>query len=120
MTRTMTRTMNNITRRETLGLGAAGLLALVPDWAVPALAQGEADVPFTDIPKTFNPNNPASPTRMLDIRKIDGLVTPKDQFFAINHFNRPEIDGASHKVKFTGLFNKTAEYSIAEIGRAHV
>ena len=115
MTRTMTRTMNNITRRETLGLGAAGLLALVPDWAVPALAQGEADVPFTDIPKTFNPNNPASPTRMLDIRKIDGLVTPKDQFFAINHFNRPEIDGASHKVKFTGLLNKTAEYSIADL-----
>ena len=114
MTRTV-RTMNNITRRETLGLGAAGLLALVPDWAVPALAQGEADVPFTDIPKTFNPNNPASPTRMLDIRKIDGLVTPKDQFFAINHFNRPEIDGASHKVKFTGLLNKTAEYSIADL-----
>ena len=47
------------TRRDTLkrGLAAAGLLAFVPDWATPALAQGEVDVPFTDIPATFNPNN---------------------------------------------------------------
>jgi hypothetical protein len=39
-----------MTRRETLrrGVAAAGALALVPDWALPALAQGEVDVPFTD------------------------------------------------------------------------
>ena len=44
-----------MTRRETLKVGtaAAALLALVPEWAVPALAQGEVDVPFTDIPATF-------------------------------------------------------------------
>ena len=46
-----------MTRRETLkrGAAAAALMALVPEWAVPALAQGEVDVPFTDIPMTFNP-----------------------------------------------------------------
>ena len=51
---------DQLTRRETLkrGLVAAGVLALVPEWALPALAQGEADVPFTDIPATFNPSNP--------------------------------------------------------------
>ena len=49
---------NGMTRRETLkrGLAAAGALALMPDWALPALAQGEVDVPFTDIPETFNPS----------------------------------------------------------------
>ena len=44
-----------ITRRETLrrGLAATSLLAFVPDWATPALAQGESEVPFTDIPADF-------------------------------------------------------------------
>ena len=48
---------NDMTRRETLkrGLAATGALALLPEWALPALAQGEVDVPFTDVPATFNP-----------------------------------------------------------------
>jgi DMSO/TMAO reductase YedYZ molybdopterin-dependent catalytic subunit len=106
-----------LTRRETLrrGLAATSLLALVPEWATPALAQGETDVPFTDIPKTFNPNNPNAPVRLLDIRKIDGPFTPKDQFFAINHFNRPEIDPAAYRLKITGLVNKPAEFSLADL-----
>ena len=106
-----------ITRRETLrrGLAAASLLALIPEWATHALAEGETDVPFTDIPKNFNPNNPTAPTRMLDIRKIDGLLTPKEQFFAINHFNRPEVDATAYRLKFTGMVNKPAEFSLADL-----
>ena len=108
--------MDRVSRRDTLrGLAAGSFLALLQDAAVPALAQGETDVPFTDIPKTFNPNNPNAPTRVLDIRKIDGLLTPKDQFFAINHFSRPEIDGAAHRVKFTGMVNKEAQFSVADL-----
>ena len=109
--------MEEITRRETLrkGLAAASLLAWIPEWATPALAQDETEVPFTDIPKTFNPNNPNSPTRMLDVRKIDGLLTPKDQFFAVNHFNRPEIDPSAFRLKITGLVSKPAELSLAEL-----
>src|SRR5579864_601385 len=97
-----------ISRRDALrtGLATASLLALMP--AVPALAEDESDVPFTDIPTTFNPNNPSSPTRMLDIRKIDGPITPKDQFFGTQHFNKPEIDPATYKLKFTGLVKKPA------------
>ncbi len=104
-----------LTRRDTLrmGLAASSVLALVPDWAVPALAQDETDVPFTDIPKTFNPNGPT--TRMLDIRKIDGHITPKDQFFAIQHFDRPTVDGASYKLKFSGLVNKPMEFTLADL-----
>ena len=58
------------TRRESLkrGLAAAGLLALVPDWATPALAQGEVDVPFTDIPATFNPNNATTGVRRYSVQ----------------------------------------------------
>ena len=46
------------TRRETLQRGvAASLLATVPEWAIPALGQNEADIPFTDIPANFNPGD---------------------------------------------------------------
>src|SRR3954469_4417730 len=106
-----------MTRRETLtrGAAAAALLALVPEWAMPALAQGEVDVPFTDIPMTFNPTPANGARRMLDIRKIDGSITPNDQFFFIQHYDRPEIDSASYKLKFTGLVTKPAELSLADL-----
>ena len=111
-----------MTRRETLrrGMAAASILALVPDWAVPALAQDEVDVPFTDIPKNFNPGaNPNAPTRVLDIRKIDGMFTPKDQFYALQHMNRPEIDPNTYRLKLTGLVSKGTELSLADLQKMH-
>jgi DMSO/TMAO reductase YedYZ molybdopterin-dependent catalytic subunit len=106
-----------ITRRETLrrGLAAASLLAFVPDWATPALAQGESEVPFTDIPADFNPGDANTPQRRLDIRKIDGMLTPKDQFFTTQHFAKPEIDPAGYRLKFTGMVRKPAEFSLADL-----
>lgn len=105
-----------ITRRTTLrrGLALTSLLAL-PDWALPALAQDETEVAFTDIPATFNPNNPKATSRLLDIRKIDGPFTPTDQFFAVQHFGRPEIDGTTHRLKLTGLVNRPLEFSVADL-----
>jgi DMSO/TMAO reductase YedYZ molybdopterin-dependent catalytic subunit len=110
--------IEQISRRETLkrGLAAASLLALVPDWAVPALAQGETDIPFTDYPPNFKVNaDPAGANRRLDIRTIDGYTTPNDQFFFIQHYNRPEVDASSWRLKFTGLVNKPAEFSLADL-----
>ena len=52
---------------------------------------------------------------MLDIRKIDGPLTPKDQFFAMNHFNRPEMDPATYRLKFSGMVNKPSEFSLADL-----
>ena len=107
-----------ITRRDTLrtGLAAAGLLAFIADSALPALAEGETDVPFTDYPKDYKVNgNPDAANRFLDIRKIDGHITPNDQFFFIQHYNRPEIDGNAYRLKLTGLFNKPAELSLADL-----
>src|SRR5580704_5021939 len=95
-----------MTRRETLrrGFAATSLLAFSGKWVAPALAQGEEDVPFTDLPKNFNPSaNPNGPTRQLDIRKIDGMLTPKDQFFTTQHLNKPEIDPTTYRLKFSGM-----------------
>ena len=108
-----------ITRRETLrkSLTAASLLALTTDWE--ALAQTDSDVRFADIPANFNPNNPNSQSRVLDIRKIDGLLTPKDQFFAVQHLGRPEIDPAGYRLKITGMVRKEAEFSLADLRGMH-
>ena len=106
-----------ISRRETLrrGLAATSLLALVSNWTVPGLAQGDTEVPFTDIPADFNPNNIDATTRVLDIRKIEGPFTPTDQFFTVRHFNRPEIGEAAYRLKLTGLVKKATDFSLADL-----
>jgi DMSO/TMAO reductase YedYZ molybdopterin-dependent catalytic subunit len=109
--------VRDMTRRETLkrGLTAGVALALVPEWALPALAQGEVDVPFTDIPESFNPSPADGARRSLDLRRIEGLLTPNDQFFFIQHYNKPEIDPAAFRLKLTGLVDKPAELSLADL-----
>jgi len=75
--------VNETSRRDVLRgtLAMAGLTMLgLPEWVIPALAQGETLVPFTDIPPTTN-FVPAVDRRTFDIRKIDGPFTPADQFF---------------------------------------
>ena len=86
-------------RRSVLkgGLAVAGLGALgMPEWALPVLAQGETLVPFTDLPDDV-PTGDAADRRQLDIRKIDGPFTPKDQFFTTQHYGHPEIDPATFR-----------------------
>ena len=87
----------------------------MPEWLLPALAQGETDVPFTDVPATFNPRNPNGNNRFLDLRTLDGFITPADQFFFIQHYNKPEIDAAAFRLKVTGLAKKPAELSLADL-----
>ncbi|MDA0204095.1 MAG: molybdopterin-dependent oxidoreductase [Acidobacteria bacterium] len=109
---------NEISRRETLrrGLTATGLLAMaVPDWAIPALAQGERAIAFTDVPDTYSPGDTTTRIRSLDIRTIDGPITPRDKFFAIQHYGRPEIAESAHRLKITGLVDKETELSMAEL-----
>jgi len=108
--------MPEITRRDTLRQGSslAGFLALA-DWAVPALAQGETDVPFTDYQANFNPGGNGAPRRTFDIRTIDGLTVPKDKFFVTQHFNQPTIDPATYKLKLSGMVNKPVELSLADL-----
>ena len=110
---------DQISRRETLrrGLAATSLLALLQELPVPALAQGETDVTFIDLPKNFNPQAPppVRRCRQLDIRKIDGMLTPKDQFFTTQHFTKPEIDPATYRLKFTGMVNKPTEFTLADL-----
>jgi DMSO/TMAO reductase YedYZ molybdopterin-dependent catalytic subunit len=104
-------------RRQILkgGLAAAGLgLVSVPEWMLPALAQGETLVPFTDLPANFNPN-PAPDRRLLDVRTIEGPITPKDQFFTTQHYGHPTIDPAAFRLKVSGLVNKPLALSLDDL-----
>src|SRR5688572_10868007 len=91
-------------------LGAAGTF----DWVLPALAQGEVVVPFTDSHQNFNPN-PAPDRRLFDTRTLNGPFTPKDQFFTTQHYGHPEIDPAAFRLKVGGLVNNTLQLSLEDL-----
>jgi DMSO/TMAO reductase YedYZ molybdopterin-dependent catalytic subunit len=105
------------TRRELLrgGLAVAGLSALgIPDWVLPALAQGETIVPFADTPPEVR-TTPAPDRRILDVRRIDGPFTPADQFFTTQHYGHPVVDPAAFRLKISGLVDRPAQLSLDEL-----
>jgi DMSO/TMAO reductase YedYZ molybdopterin-dependent catalytic subunit len=109
--------INQPSRRDIVrgGLALAGLGMLgIPEWALPALAQGETLVPFTDLPATVN-TVPAADRRIIDIRKIEGVFTPRDQFFTTQHYGHPDVDPAAFRLKVSGLVNKPIELSLDEL-----
>ena len=109
--------MKNPTRREILGGGlAVASLSLfgIPEWALPALAEGETLVPFTDIPKDAN-FTPAPDRRNLDIRTIEGPFTPKDQFFTTQHYGHPVVDPATFRLKISGLVEHPLSLSLDDL-----
>jgi DMSO/TMAO reductase YedYZ molybdopterin-dependent catalytic subunit len=98
----------SMTRRSVLKSGAAaGALAALgwPDWLLPALAQGETLVPFTDVPANFS-TNPSEMVRVLDIRRIDAPITPRDQFFTLQHYGQPDVDPAKWRLSIDGLVDR--------------
>ena len=105
------------TRRELLkgGLAAAGLgIFGIPEWAFPILAQGETLVPFTDLPDTITLARTPD-RRIIDIRHIDGPITPRDQFFTTQHYGHPDIDPATFRLRVSGLVDRPVSLSLAEL-----
>ena len=106
------------TRRGILkgGLAVAGLSALgMPDWVLPALAQGETLVPFTDLPATAPAQAPDR--RLLDVRTIDAVLTPKDSFFTTQHYGHPTVDPDAFRLKVSGLVSKPLSLSLDDLRR---
>jgi DMSO/TMAO reductase YedYZ molybdopterin-dependent catalytic subunit len=108
---------NGMTRRDLVktgmaaaALGAAGTF----DWILPALAQGEVVVPFSDSHQNFNAN-PAVDRRLFDTRQLSSAFTPKDQFFTTQHYGHPEVDPAAFRLKVSGLVNSTLNLSLDDL-----
>ena len=107
------------TRREILksGLALAGLgMAGLPEWVLPALAQGETLVPFTDLPEKIV-LAPTADRRIIDVRTIDGPFTPRDQFFTTQHYGHPQVDAATYRLKISGLVEQPTSFSLDELRR---
>jgi DMSO/TMAO reductase YedYZ molybdopterin-dependent catalytic subunit len=104
-------------RRDVIkgGLAVAGLSVFgVPDWVLPALAQGETVVAFTDIPDNQKWETPPD-RRLLDVRTIDGPFTPKDKFATTQHYGHPEVDPAAFKLKVSGLVDRPKQLSLDDL-----
>jgi DMSO/TMAO reductase YedYZ molybdopterin-dependent catalytic subunit len=111
--------MPRSSRRDMLktGLALAGLgLVAIPEWVLPALAQSETVVPFLDFPERVI-TNPAVDRRIIDIRAIDGPITPKDQFFTTQHYGHPKVDLATYTLKVSGLVERPLSFTLDELRR---
>ena len=105
------------TRRDILkgGLAVAGLGVLgVPEWALPALAQGETLMEFTDLPEEIVLERTPD-RRIIDIRYIDGVFTPRDQFFTTQHYGHPVVDAATYRLRVSGLVDRPTSLSLADL-----
>ncbi len=106
-------------RRKLLkGALGTGVLAAVssPGFILPALAQGERLVPFTDVPDTFQvrdvrPNS----THYQDTRLIDNFISDNDDFYLVQHYGQPEIDNSSWRLRITGMVDNEIELSLADL-----
>ena len=99
--------------KETVALAGLGILGL-PEWAFPALSQEATLVPFTDLPETLTlertPEN-----RIIDIRTINSVFTPPNQFFTTQHLGHPEIDLATYRLEVSGLVDRPLSLSLADL-----
>ncbi|MGB4246422.1 MAG: sulfite oxidase [Pseudohongiellaceae bacterium] len=108
-------------RRKLLkGAMNTGLIALgastFPGWMMPALAQGEVEVPFLDVPDTFNPQ-PVRPgaTHFQDTRRISSFYSTNDDFYLVQHYGQPEVDNATYELTVTGLVDNPLTFSLEQL-----
>ena len=105
------------TRREVLkgGLAMAGLGVIgMPEWAFPALAQGETLMQFTDVSDDVQWIRDAE-RRIIDVRRIDGPFTPNDQFFTTQHYGHPGVDVDAYRLRVSGLVDTALELSMDDL-----
>lgn len=106
-------------RREVLegGLGIAGaaVTAGMPFWSGLALAQGEALVPFADMPEESIAAAMPNGVSWLDTRFIDTFYTPNEDFYVVQHYNTPEISADEHQLSITGLVQRPTTLNLDDL-----
>lgn len=103
--------------KSAVGTSAVALgVSAFPSWLMPALAQGEVEVPFSDVPDTFRvlPVRPGA-THFQDTSKIDSLYTSNDDFYLVQHYGQPEVDNASYQLRVTGLVDRPLTFSLDQL-----
>ena len=108
-----TKTTRRDVIKSSLAMAGLGVLGL-PEWAMPALAQGERLMEFTDLPDEINLIRDAE-RRIIDVRHIDNYFTPVNQFFTTQHYGHPQIDTAVYRLRVSGLVNEPLALSLADL-----
>ena len=97
------------------GVVAAGI-ASIPNWVMPALAQGEELVPFTDVPDSFVPRQKVDGANYFqDTRNIDNFYSPNDQFYVVQHYGQPELNNSAYRLRITGMVDNPIELSLQDL-----
>ncbi len=108
--------LQNGHRRQVLkGAGVLAAGAAASGWILPALAQGERLIPFTDVPEAFQvrAKRPGA-THYQDTRLITSHITSNDDFYVVQHYGQPEIDNAAYRLRVTGMVERELEFSLAD------
>jgi DMSO/TMAO reductase YedYZ molybdopterin-dependent catalytic subunit len=109
--------MASVNRRDVVSAGSAALaaLALVQSRFAQAFPKrdGEKVVAWLDQPAE-NPV-PQVIRSQLVWEDLDSWITPNEEFFAITHFNLPEINAFSWKLEIGGLVKKPKTLTLADI-----
>ena len=54
-------------------------------------------------------------TRVYDIRNINGPYTPKDEFYAVQHFDQPDVDPATFRLNVSGLVDRPGQLTLDDL-----
>jgi len=98
------------------GAAFASMAAIgVLEGALPALAQGEEVITWTDIPANFTTAGRGG--RSLDTRTVHKgtFFTPTEDFYLVQHYGATTLDPATYKLRITGLVSKPIELSLAQL-----
>ncbi len=103
-------------RRQVLKGSMLAAGAAASGWVLPALAQGERLVPFSDVPDSFQVR-PVQPntTHWQDTRQISEFVSDNDDFYLVQHYGQPEIDNDSWRLRVTGMVDNELELSLSDL-----
>jgi DMSO/TMAO reductase YedYZ molybdopterin-dependent catalytic subunit len=77
---------------------------------------GEEVVPFTDIPPDFSTRRGEDVFR-LDLRELRSWITPTEEFFSVQHYDRPLLDAAAWRLRVEGLAGRRLSLSLADLKR---
>lgn len=112
--------MTDMSRRDALTQGAAGLAALAA-LGIPASAWAQRDdeelVALTDYTDAFQIEaSTATPrVRCVDLRTLTSWVTPNDAHYAFAQTRSPQVDASTYRLRVGGFVARPLEFSLDQL-----
>lgn len=110
----------SFTRRQVIARGSAslaGVAALGIPESVWARQAGEEPVTLTDYTDRFRVDaSEATPrVRCVDLRTLDGWITPNDQHYAFAQTTSPAVDAATYRLRLGGFVERPMELTLDQL-----